>query len=504
MNQREARSYYYFKNTKYGLIYFVLSVLVSLILPKFRLSVYGSEINGLYQSIFQFVNIISFADAGVGAVTLAAYYKPIAENDITTINNIYLSSKRFYRRIGQFFFIYMIFIIILFVIKSNNIGFLPTTILVISISVTVLAKYFWGMTNGLLLRASQKTFYSIKIDTITLVINATLSILLMRLGFEIYWVTLLTAAIFLMRPIYIKIKLDSLYTLKNKTIIGEDPIKQKWYGVAQHVSSVINSSTDVVLLTFFGNYSLVSVYSVYFLVTEGIRKILMVLYRELLPAFGNIISTETESAVKNIFERVEWFSHFSTTILFTCTGILITPFVLLYTNNIKDVDYYSPYFAILLVVSQGLMCIKLPYQYLYQAANHFKQTQKSYIIEALLNIITSVILVNKYGLIGVAIGTLIAAFYRIAYLSWYLSKNIVHLSIRKTTKYFITDFVQIILAIVLFWRFSFYHNSYYMWILNAFFVLGTMTIVSCGVNFIFYKKYFVLFLKNYKSFLSKG
>ena len=63
------------------------------------------------------------------------------------------------------------------------------------------------------------------------------------------------------------------------------------------------------------------------------------------------------------------------------------------------------------------------------AAGHYKQTQWSAIIEAAVNIAVSVVLVFKFGLTGVAIGTLAAMVYRTAYLARYLSRNIICRSI---------------------------------------------------------------------------
>ena len=51
------------------------------------------------------------------------------------------------------------------------------------------------------------------------------------------------------------------------------------------------------------------------------------------------------------------------------------------------------------------------------AAGHFKETQLSSIIEAVLNIVLSVLLVLKFGLVGVAIGTGTARWKRELYLA---------------------------------------------------------------------------------------
>ena len=59
------------------------------------------------------------------------------------------------------------------------------------------------------------------------------------------------------------------------------------------------------------------------------------------------------------------------------------------------------------------------------AGGHYKQTQNNYIIAALINIVVSVLAVKKWGLVGVAIGTLIAMFYQTIWMAIYDSKNLI-------------------------------------------------------------------------------
>lgn len=107
---------------------------------------------------------------------------------------------------------------------------------------------------------------------------------------------------------------------------------------------------------------------------------------------------------------------------FTITGILIIPFVKLYTVGVADANYIVPVFAVLITLAQASYSIRTPYETMVLAANHFKQTQNSAMIEVVMNVFISIILVFKFGLIGVAIGTLVAMLYRTFYFVYYLKK----------------------------------------------------------------------------------
>ena len=67
------------KNTIASLIAQITAIVCGFILPRFFLEYYGSDVNGLINSITQFLGIISFLELGVGAVVQSSLYKPLAE-----------------------------------------------------------------------------------------------------------------------------------------------------------------------------------------------------------------------------------------------------------------------------------------------------------------------------------------------------------------------------------------------------------------------------------------
>ena len=66
------------KNTIYGLLYEATAIICNLILPRIILSSFGSQYNGVIGSITQFLNVIALFQSGIGGVTIAALYKPLA------------------------------------------------------------------------------------------------------------------------------------------------------------------------------------------------------------------------------------------------------------------------------------------------------------------------------------------------------------------------------------------------------------------------------------------
>ena len=62
------------KNTISSLTFQICTIVCGFILPRLILLYYGSEVNGLVNSITQFLQIIAFLELGVGAVVTELFF----------------------------------------------------------------------------------------------------------------------------------------------------------------------------------------------------------------------------------------------------------------------------------------------------------------------------------------------------------------------------------------------------------------------------------------------
>ena len=89
------------KNTMASLLAQVTVLVCGFILPRFFLQSFGSEVNGMVNSIAQFLGVISFLELGVGAVVESALYKPLAEKNNEEISKVMASANKFFQRLAQ-------------------------------------------------------------------------------------------------------------------------------------------------------------------------------------------------------------------------------------------------------------------------------------------------------------------------------------------------------------------------------------------------------------------
>ncbi len=482
-----------FLNSATSLLHQFVALLCGFVLPRVILSTYGSVVNGLVSSVTQFLGFISLCEMGVGAVVQSSLYKPLADNNIDQISKIVKSSDRFFKRIAFILVGYTLILMIVYPFSAiEEFDYLYTFLLIFVISISTFAQYYFGMTWRLLLSADQLGFIHFTVHSVSLIVNTVVCVILMKAGMSIHIVKLATSLIFMSQPLTVCIYAKRKYAIDKNVVLTEEPIKQKWNGLAQHVATVVLTNTGTVVLTLLSTLENVSVYAVYQLVLNGIKQILSSLTNGMQSMLGNMLANNETEELNRSFHSFEWLLHTLVTFIFSVAAVLLVPFVSVYTADITDADYIVPAFSYLFTLANAIYCIRLPYNIMVLAAGHYKQTQWSAIIEATINILISVVLVLKFGLIGVAVGMLVAMAYRTVYFALYLSKNILYRKIHHFVKHLVVDIltVTILLAVIHLFEsfFTLGEISYLSWVLLAIKVAVVGLIIIIPVNVIFYGK----------------
>lgn len=470
----------------------VIAIVYGFIVPKIIITSFGSSVNGLVSSITQFLAYISLLESGIGPVIKASLYKPIANKNKKEISDVLKASEKFFKTISYIFIIYLLILAFVYpLIVSSEFGYFYTLSLVIIISISTFAEYYFGMTYKLYLQAEQKTYIISMIQIITYIFSIIIIVILAKLNCSIHLIKLISGFIFVLRPIlqsiYVKKKYQINIMLSNKNY----HLKNKWDGLAQHIASVIHNNTDITILTIFTNLVEVSVYSVYYLVIKGINSLMQSFAGGIDASFGDMIAKKEYDNLNKKFNMYEVFYFTIVTIIYTCSIILIVPFVSVYTKKIVDANYIRPLFGTLLVLSEFLWAIRLPYSSIALAAGHFKETRKGAWIEAITNIVISVILVFKYGIIGVAVGTLIAMLIRTVEFVYHTNKYILNRNIFESIKKILVIIIEALLIIFLSKCLPKINViSYLTWIEFALLVGLLVIIIVLPINIIIYKKEF--------------
>lgn len=465
-----------------------VAIICGFILPRLLLVYYGSTVNGLVSSITQFLSFITFMEMGIGAVVQSNLYKPLESNNEILLSKIMKSARKFYRVIAVAFSAYVILLCFFYPLTVKaSFDLFFTISLIIIISISSLMQYYFGIVNQILLNADQKAYIPSNLQSITLVANTILCYILIKLGFSIQIVKLGTAFIYLFRPFCMYFYVKKNYKIDYSVELNGEPIKQKWNGLAQHLAAMILEHTDITILTIFSTLENVSIYTVYYNVVCGVRRIFSSIIDSLRAVFGNLLVRENKELLSKYFSMMEYAVHFALSSIFACTYILIIPFVKVYTRGINDTNYIVPLFAVLITTAYLFYCFRCFYNMLVLAAGKYMETQNASFMEAVINLTISILFVRQFGLIGVAVGTLCAMAYRVYYLIWYLSKYILIRNIFLAVKHILVDMIVIIISVIIALPFKMMEENYFFWGLFAVKILFMCFVITLAIYFLIYR-----------------
>lgn len=476
-------------NTVTSLVLQMVTFISGFIMPKLLLSHFGTEINGVVNSIAQFLGIINLAEMGIGQVIHSKLYHPLATNDHVLVSKIVVSGQKFYQKIAVILLFYVCGLILIYpLLIDRSLDWIFTSTLILSMSVSLFSQYLLGNNDRTLLSADQKSYILNALQIILSVANVFITILLIKNGASIQLVKLVSSFVFLIKPIIGRIYINKHYAIDRKIKFKDDPIREKWVGSSQYFMAFVLDGTDNIVLTLFSTLQNVSIYSVYLMVISGIRMIHQALSAGLQSYMGNLWALQDKEKIETTYSNIEIGLHTLNVFLFGCTAVLIVPFVNVYTAGIVDANYNQPIFAILLTLAYLMACLKTTYNIVILAAGHFRQTQICHIIASILNISISITLVYWQGLVGVAIGTLVAMTYQMIWMGVYVSKHLIHRSVFCLFKRIAVDAVCLCIMFASTAGLTLTSLNYASWIWMAIKVAFVALLDTLIVSFIFYPK----------------
>lgn len=465
----------------------IVTIISGLVLPRLILSDFGSATNGLVTSVNQFITCVTLLRAGVGGVTRAALYKPLDEGNILAVSGIVRATTKFMRKLTiQYTVALFVFAAVYPFIVNEDFEWFYAFSMVLILGLSTFFDCCFGISYQFLLQADQKRYVISILQIFTVLANVIVAVFLIKTGASIHIVKLGSSLVYSAKPLILWYYVRKKYNLNWKAEPDNLAIKQRWDAFAHNLAAFVTGNTPVIVLTLFADIKIVSVYSVYNMVLAPLRTLICSLTSGVEAAFGNMLVRNEEETLKKSFESFLTIVSFGSAFIFTCVGFLITPFVLVYTSGITDVQYSQGLFGIIMAIAQFIYCIRLPYQILVDTSGQFKQTKSAAIVEAAVNLILSIVLVNIYGLMGIAIGFFVATLIRTLHFVFYSEKVFFKGCIKCFLKNLICCTISTFATYLIVSVFSQIHIVDFMsWFLYAI-EIGTVTIIVLFISYLLF------------------
>lgn len=480
------------KNIFWSGSYQIISIICGLVLPRLILGTFGSTYNGVVNSAIQFLSMIQILNLGIAGATKVALYKTLAKGDVLGTSRIYNATQNYMKKVAVAIVCYALVLMVVYpFILHTDLGKIECAILVGIVAVRTFAEYFFGITNKTLITADQSGYISYIFNIIATIANTVLAYILICFGCSVFSVYAGSSIVFLLNPLLLSLYVRRKYKIIRNCEPDNSALEARGAVAFHSIANIVHDRTDLIILTLFTDIKVVSVYTVYYLVVGKIKSIMRICTNGMEAAFGDMwVKKEMENLHRN-FKAYEYTIYSFTCVVFSCVGVLILPFISLYTKKVTDINYVRLDLAILITIAEAFFCIRQPYLTLVEATGSYEQTKKGAAVEAGLNIVISLALVPFIGIVGVIIGTMCANIFRTCQYSLYVSKNILNqrisVVIRKICWAVLTSALSVGLSLFVIKLIPWTGFSWFKWIVESMIVFMISTVVLVFSSLLFYK-----------------
>lgn len=402
------------KNIVFGYIGNIITLLIGFLLRDRFIEYLGDTLTGINDLYTGILSVLSMAELGVGTALNYSLYGPVARKDYGKIKSYMLLYKKAYQVIG----------LVIALIGLSVAPFLPylvtqpegvtvrdMTLYYFIFLFNTVSSYFVAYKYSLA-NAEQKNYIQTNVITVTKMITVGLQLMVVVVTRNFYLYLLTAAFVELIQKIFVSYYLDKRYPyLKDKDVeklskeeTGEIITKTKAL-MFHKIGDVARLQTDSMIISAFINVTLVGYVGNYNMILTSVSNFVNIIFNSVLSSFGNLIATESREKQYSIFKVYRflgcWIYGFSAVGFF----FLLTPFIFLWKGPER-----------VLAVSV-ISCILLDY-YLKgdrivlsnfkTAAGVFEQDKYLALIQGAVNLVISIVLVQKIGLAGVYVGTVVS------------------------------------------------------------------------------------------------
>ena len=474
-----------------GLVYQVILIVISFLLPRLYLENFGSEVNGVLSTIKQIFVYMGLIEAGIGLATTQALYKPVAEKDHERSSAILSATNIFYVKTG------VVYTAIVLLLASVYAFLIPTSIppfelfaIILLTALPALFSYFIQAKYRILLEVDGRKYVITNSETVLQLLANLGKILVLLLTDSLVLIQLVYCILAIAQLGYIYIYARRRYTWLNLHATPDfEATSQRKSVLVHQISGMVFNNTDVLLLSVLCDFKVVSIYSIYNIFFSQVQTFITSIISGFSFALGQMFQTNREKFIKvyNVYEMVYIMATF---IIYTLMAVFLLPLIQIYTQGINDANYTNVYLVLLFVIMNLLANGKLPSNHVLEYSGKFKETRSHAIVEMIINIAVSVVSILIWGICGAIFGTIVALLYRGTIMIYYANKKVLGRGVFRTYKLWLINGAVFALVMMVFFVDSFSGYSFIPLVIKG--IIHSLWIVALyvAVNFVFCREEF--------------
>lgn len=438
------------RNIIFGVILRAYQIIVPFLMRTAMIYLMGVQylgLNSLFTSVLQVLNL---AELGVGSAMIYSMYRPIAEDDNTTICALMKLYRTYYRLIGLI--IAVVGCILTPFIPKLISGDIPQGINIyilylLNLGATVLSYWLFAYKNSIL-QAHQRTDIVSKVTLITNTIQYVLQLFVLWIFKNYYLYVIVMLVTQALTNIVTAIMADKIYPqFKPKGELNKEEIHQINQKIRDlftaKLGGVVVGSADTIVISAFLGLTTLAVYQNYYFIMNSICGFITVIFSAITAGIGNSLVTESSEKNYNDFKKFTFIICFILCICCCCFVGLYQPFMKLWVGK-KFMLSFS--FVILFCILFYCLELAMVWATVKDAAGLWHSDRFRPLIGACANLIMNIVLVQVIGLYGIILSTVFS--YIFISMPW-LIHNLFKFLYNESLKVYLKDLSMYILVAIL-------------------------------------------------------
>lgn len=400
------------RNILFGTIQKLYQILIPFLMRTAMIYFMGAEylgLNSLFTSVLQVLNL---AELGVGSAMVYSMYKPIAEDDTTSICALMKLYKIYYRVIGTVVFILGL-ALLPFIPKLIK-GSVPSDINIyilylLNLGATVLSYWLFAYKNSILM-ACQRSDVTSKVSLVTETIKYAAQILILMLLHNYYYYVITILATQILTNVVTAYFADKMYpNYKPQGELDRDDVKRINERIkdlfTSKLGAVIVNSADTVVISAFLGLTALAIYQNYYFILSSVMGVIAIIFSSCTAGIGNSLIVEKKEKNYNDLKKftfiIAWIAGFCS-ICFLC---LFQPFMELWVGK-----------KLMLELSV-VVCLCI-YFFIYEinallnlykdSAGMWHEDRFRPLITAFTNLGLNLCMVHRWGMYGIILSTVLS------------------------------------------------------------------------------------------------
>lgn len=441
MTNRSSRTKKTIVNTTFSIMNQLLAVVLSFVLRTAFIKILGDQYTGIASVFTTILTMLSLSELGFATAVATALYQPLRDNNQKKIQQLMDFYKKAYRIVAFFIFIVGVCLIPFLQYLIKEVPDIKESITVVYLFYIIkTAASYLMIYKTTLLRADQKLYVIKKIEMICQVVRYLAEIVILFV-FKKYMTYLIIEVVATILQNYVVTKkaekeYPQAFEKPEETLPREEIVSllKDVKGLSMYkLSGTIGNSIDTMLISSFINTSSVTLIGNYTHIKNHIQKILMQFFYSVVPSVGNLATERNNEKQKTVFNRLFYISFLAVNFCSVSLFVLSKPFVNIWLGEKyilgQHISFIIAFDFFLYILLQAIASFRT-------ANGLFVKGQYRPLVTAVINIVMSIVLIQKYGIFGTILATVIARLLT----QWYDPYLLYKIVFRDSFGYFYTKY----------------------------------------------------------------